>query len=126
MPRTTIPVVAPLGPYPALPLVANSIDVVPAAMSGSSGSNGNQVAFGNYNRLLLVFQNTGAAPYTITITSVAASNTFNRSGDIATYSLEAGDIAAIFVERNGFIQTDGNLYLEATNAAVKLAPIGIN
>lgn len=126
MARSPVTVQTPLGPYPALPLVADSADLAMTALTGSSGSNGNQAAFGNYNRLLCIFQNTDATAKTFTISSLAGSNTFNRSGDITGYSLAAGELAHIFVERNGWIQSDGNLYFEANSALMKAAIIGIN
>lgn len=126
MARTPLTVIAPLGPYPTLPPTALSLDFVLTALTGSSGSNGNQVAFGNYNRLMLVFQNSGVAGRTFTITSVANSNVLNRSGDISAYAIGAGLFSVIFIERNGFIQTDGNLYFEANHAEVKCAVFGIS
>lgn len=126
MARTAIALVTPIGPYPTLPVAANSADFVFTALTGSSGSNGNQIAFGNFNRLLVLVQNTdGANPYTVTLSSLASSNTFNRTGDIGAYTLQAAEFAGFFVERQGFYQSDGNLYLEGNNAAIKVAAIGV-
>lgn len=126
MARGVVPVLAPLGPYPTLQPTALSLDFVFTALSGSSGSNGNQAAFGNYNRLMCVLFNSGGSGYTFTISSLASSNVFNRTGDITTYAIGIGLYSVVFVERNGWVQADGNLYFEATNAAVKAAIFGIS
>jgi len=126
MARTPITLVTPIGPYPVLPIAANSADYAMAACTGSSGASGNQAAFGNFNRLLFLAQNTdGANPYTILISSLANSNTLNRTGDYGAYTMQAGEFAAFFIERNGFYQSDGNLYFESNNAAIKVAIIGV-
>jgi hypothetical protein len=85
------------------------------------------VANGNMFKVLdggvLIAQNSGASPYTITIN--AAVDAHGRSGDITTYSLAAGDIVAIWVPSVGVAQTSGTdagkVYVSATNAAVKFA-----
>lgn len=126
MARTPITLTVSIGPYPVLPVTADSADVVMAALTGSSGSNGNQCAFGNFNRLLLVFQNTdGASARTVTLTSIAGANIFNRSGDVSAYSMGIGEFASFLVERNGWVQSDGNLYFEASSANVKVAIFGV-
>lgn len=125
MARGVVNVIAPLGPYPSLQPVALSLDFAFTALSGSSGSNGNQAAFGNYNRLMCAFFNSGGSGYTFTISSIAGANIFNRTGDITTYAIGIGLYSVIYVERNGWVQSDGNLYFEATNAAVKAAIFGI-
>lgn len=126
MARTSIPVVTPIGPYPTLPVTALAADVAQNALTGSSGASGNQAAFGNFNRLLLVFQNTDATSKTVTITSLASGNVFNRTGDISAYAIAAGLMSAFFIERNGWIQSDGNLYFEATSALMKVTIFGIS
>lgn len=73
---------------------------------------------------LIIAHNTGASPYTVTITSVAAFKT-GRTGDIGPYTLAAGVYAVFgpFTEGDGFLQADGSIYLEASNAAVKFGII---
>ena len=67
---------------------------------------------------LVIAQNTGVSAYTVTITS--APDAYGRTGDIATESLAAGEIH-IFgpFPLPGWQQTDGSIYLQASNAAVK-------
>lgn len=73
---------------------------------------------------LLIAWNSGASPYTVTLTSAADPQ--NRTGDIATYSLAAGDIAVIGpLGTSGWVQSDGYIYCEASNASVKFAVIAL-
>lgn len=120
--KTSVPM--PGSSYPTLPLVADSRDLTLTAMSGASGSNGDQIDFSDFRALLVLIQNSHATnAYTVTFTS--ATDQFNRTGDISTYSLAAGEIGWFYFERAGWRQSDGMLYLEASNAAVKVAAIGL-
>lgn len=120
MPRTTIPGTVPINPYPVLPLTADSADVTYTA---ADVANGNQAAFGNAGKVLLLAENTGGVGYTITVTS--AVDGFNRTGDITNYALGAGETAMFPLERAGWMQADKNLYFSANNAAVKFALVPI-
>lgn len=114
MPRTPVALTTPLSSYPTLPLAANSADLVTTA---ADVSNKNQVAYGNASRLLIIAINTHTATsYTVSITS--APDAFGRLGDIATYQLEAGNAMIMILNRDGWRQSDGQLYLEANNASV--------
>lgn len=125
MPRTTLNKTTLLGAYPTLPLSADSADLSLQASTGLSGSSGNQFAWGDFSTLLVIAQNTDASARTVSITSIANSQVFNRSGDIASYSIGAGEVAVFLVQRPGFYQTDAMLYLEANNSLVKFACVGI-
>ena len=62
--------------------------------------------------------NTGASPYTYTVTSTADPQ--GRTGDITTYSIAAGGLAAFGpFTTDGWRQTDGNLYAVASHIDVK-------
>ncbi len=120
MARSTITKTTLVGSYPALPLVADSADLNLQAATGSSGSNGNQIAFSSAGVLYVIAQNTHASTaYTVTFTSKADG--YNRTGDISAYSLAAGDVAVFAFQGAGWKQSDGYLYLEANNVAVKFA-----
>lgn len=121
MPRTAIAPQAGIGSFPVLPIAADAADL---SMVAADLANLNQAAYGSYARLMVVVQNSGASPYTVTFTS--APDALNRTGDISAYSLAAGDIAFFFFERNGWRQSDGNLYFQGSNAAVKFGVIGVN
>lgn len=114
--------------YPALPITALSADLNFQACTGSSGSSGNQFAWGDAGRLLLVAINTGTTARTVTITSKV--DPFNRTGDITAYAVALGALAspiasAWILERQGFYQSDGMLYVEANHAEIKFACIPI-
>jgi hypothetical protein len=119
-PRTTLVKTTLLGPYPALQPAANALDVTFAAADLSGAKN--QFAPSG-DDLLLVWNTDVATPYTFTLTSAVDDK--NRTGDITTYSVGAGEIAAIRVKIQGWTQTDGKVYLEASNVAIKFAVIGL-
>lgn len=124
MPRATIARTTLIPAYPTLPVTANSADLAFAATNGLSGSNGNQTPFGNFNEMILIAHNSdGANPYTITITSKA--DQLNRTGDIGPYTMQANEYAVFTVKRDGFRQSDGNLYYESNNAAITIAAFGV-
>jgi hypothetical protein len=119
MARTELTPTTPKGPYPALPPAADSLDF---AWAAADVANKNQ--FTSSGRDLLLVNNTGASAYTVTITSIA--DALGRTGDISAYSLAAGDFAVFWVgAQAGWQQTDGKVYLEANNAAVKFAIVRI-
>lgn len=95
---------------------ANVADVTMTAATGSSGSNGNYfVATG---RDIILVQNTGGTAATVTVTS--APDPWGRTRDITTYSLAAGAIAAFGpLEQLGWVQSSGQVYLEASTNTVK-------
>ena len=120
MPRQTIAASTPAGPYPAtLPLTANSADVT---MTAADVANKSQAAYGTASALLVLVQNTHAsAAGDVTIES--SPDGLNREGDINDYVLQAGDIAAFYLPRNGWRQSDGNLYFDGSDATIKFGII---
>ncbi len=120
MPRVTLTPITPLGPYPTLQPSANALDVT---FTAANVSDKNQFVF-NGPKLLLVQNSDPANPYTFTLTSKVDSK--NRTGDITTYSLAAGEIAAFKLDNSeGWMQSDGYVYLEGSNAAIKFAVINL-
>lgn len=72
----------------------------------------------------LIFTNTGASTYTVTINSVA--DELGRTGDITAYSLAAGETCVFGpfpLKGWGQSGTPIKLHFEASNAAVKVAPV---
>lgn len=121
MARTTIAVVNPPGAYPALPLVALSAAL---AFTACDVANGN--ASPSTGREILVVENTGAAPGTITVAS--APDALGRTGDITTYSLPIGSVTPQFAVLGPFLtagwrQADGNIYFNGSAATVFVAVI---
>lgn len=118
MARQTLTKTTIVGPYPAS-VPADSLDL---NLQAADPVNFNQFSPGGDD--LLIVQNSHAAnPYTFTLTS--APDAFNRSGDITTYSLAAGEIAAFRVKTMGWVQTDGKVYLAGSNAAIKFAVVAL-
>jgi hypothetical protein len=115
--RLTLTPVVPKGSYPTLPITADSADVV----FNVAGTYTDGEGWANTGREVLMVQNSGASPYTVTITSVAY---LGRVGDITTYSLAAGEFA-IFgpFDPKGWNQADGQVYVAGSNALVKFAVI---
>lgn len=118
MARATLTAKAVVGGYGSY--TANAADFV---WTAANVSDGNQVAATN-NDLVLVYNSDGANPYTVTIGSVA--DPFNRTGDITTYSLAALEYGVFGPFPNlGWKQSDGYLYLNGSNAAIKFAIIAL-
>jgi hypothetical protein len=117
MPRTDLSKTTAKGSYPVLQPAADSLDIV---WTAADVANKNQ--FSPSGNDLILAWNSGASPYTVTVTSVVDPQ--NRTGDITSYSLAAADIAVIGpLKTLGWVQTDGKVYLEASNASVKFAVI---
>lgn len=119
MARTTLTKTVVRGAYASY-ATANCADVT---LTAADVANKNQfVATGN--EVVIVQNSDGANPYTVTFTS--ASDAFGRTGDITTYSLAAGEIGVFGPFRlPGWVQSDGYVYLEGSNAAIKFGVLQI-
>jgi hypothetical protein len=118
MARTSLTKSTLLGPYPSLQPAADALDLT---FDAADVANKNQFAASGDD--LILAWNSGASPYTITLSSAVDDK--NRPGDITAFSLAAGDIAAFRVKTQGWTQSDGKVYLEASNAAIKFAVIAL-
>jgi len=114
MPRATLTKLAALGNNPALPIAANAVDL---PMTAANAANKEQfVASG---KDLIIAYNSGAGARTVTITSVVDPRN-NRTGDITPYSIGAGEYAVFGpFYREGWMQPDGYIYIEAEHAEVR-------
>lgn len=120
MPRTTIAPQTPLGPYPSLPVAANGLDI---AYVAADVANKNQALF-NGPKLLLARNSHATTAYTVTLTSKVDAK--NRTGDITTYSVDAGDVMAFRIDNaEGWMQSDGYLYFEGSNASILFAVLNL-
>jgi hypothetical protein len=90
---------------------ALALDFLFAAMDNS---NGNCIVMNG--PLLLLFSDSGSN--TMTISSVP--DYLGRSNDVTAYAVGSGLFSAIYVPVVGYRQTNGYLYLTASNAAVKV------
>lgn len=89
--RLLIAAQSPVGTYPVLPLAANAADL---AETAGDAVNGHYTPIVE-GKTLVVAHNTGAGARTVSIVSAADPN-FHRTGDIAAYSLGAGEISKPF------------------------------
>ena len=117
MTATALPIIAAVGPYPALPVSAGSLDFV---FTAADNVNGN--SFVSTGRELLLVENTDAGAQTFTVTSVADS--LLRTGDVGPYSMASGANALFVVAAQpGWKQTDGTVHVTASAATVKFAVV---
>jgi len=117
MAELTLTVQQMIGKYPSLPLTANAADFTWTA-AGADFADG--AVFPLTGREILLVRNDNVGAQTVTITSVADDK--NRTGDITTYSVGAGEYAVFpCLAVDGWRQTDGNLDIEASAADVMFA-----
>ena len=111
---TPLPVVA--TGYPTLPLTALSADFAFTA-AGANFADG--AGFAHTGREIIIAKG-GAAPQTITITSIPDDK--KRSGNITTYAIGIG-LFSVFgpFPVDGWRQSDGQLYLAASATDVSFA-----
>jgi len=110
MPRTAL--------TPITGVVTNPAAGVVLTWTAADVANGNKVA--HTGKELILVQNSGGAAYTFTFASAADS--LGRVKDIATESIAAGAFKVFGVPQlDGWRQTDGTLWLNASNAALLFA-----
>jgi len=113
MARTALPLIVPKGPYPG------TINAGDLAFVFTAADIANLNQFAGPGKFLVIAQNTDVGAQTITLTSF--KDALNRSGDVTAYSLAASTFAMFLIETLGWLQSDGNFYLQASNANVKFA-----
>ena len=120
--RTAIQPITPMGPWSG-PQAGSAtswpVGATPNALAllYAMSANGNCIIMNG--PLLLLFTDGGAN--TTTITSTANGDNLGRTQDITAYAVGSGLYSAIYVRPEGFRQTNGYLYLTASNSAVKVA-----
>lgn len=93
---------------------------VVVTMTAADTVNKEQIA--STGKELVIAHNTGGSPYTVTINS--AADEYGRTGDITSYSIAAGAIAAFGpFPVHGWRQTNNYINLEANNTAVKFGVV---
>lgn len=89
MVATPLTPITKIGPYPTLPVTANSLDW---AWEVGDAVDDNSITVTGTTRYLLLVRNTHATdPFTFTI--VSEPDDLNRVGDIGPYTLQAGEFA---------------------------------
>lgn len=119
MARQTINKQIPLGPYPVLPLSVGALTLTETAADVA-----NKDQFTPSGDDLVIIHNSGASPYTVTFTSVV--DELKRTGDVSAHSIAAGAIAGFRFKKPGWMEPDGKVYIEASNAAVKWIVLQLN
>jgi len=117
MAKETLTKTVPLGSNGAYG--ANLADMV---MTAAEASLKNQYVCSGNDIVIAHNTNAGSTARTVTVTSSA--DPYGRTGDITAYSIGAGEFA-IFgpFKTTGWIQADGKVYLEASNAEVKFGVV---
>lgn len=119
MPRTPQPIIAPLGPFPTLPVSALALDFV---FTAADDVNLDDFIF--TGRELILINNTTGGALTITLTS--APDPQGRSSDIVAYSVGAGLFSMFWAgSLIGWQQTDRKFHLEASAVGVEFAIVRI-
>jgi hypothetical protein len=117
MARLVITPAVPKGSYPTLPITADTADITFVVAGTYTDGEG----WANTGREILIVYNSGASPYTFTVSSVPY---LGRSGDITAYSLAAGEFAVVGpFDPKGWNQSDGQVYVVGSNASVKFCVI---
>lgn len=117
MARQTIAKQTPIGPYPALPVTANSLDMT---FTAAIVADKEQFVPGN-DTLVIVKNDHATLAKTVTFTSKADDK--NRTGDVTAYSLGALEVAMFRFKKAGWMQADGKIYMEAESTDIKYAVI---
>jgi len=117
MARATLTKTTPLGSNGTYG--ANLADMV---MTAANVSDKNQFVCTGNDLVIAHNTNAGSTARTVTVTSVA--DPYGRTGNIAAYSIGAGEFAVFGpFKSTGWQQTDGYVYLEADNAEVKFGVV---
>ena len=112
MARVVIPIDELGGAYPVLPVVVDSLDLQETAADVANGN-----YFVSTGREIFICRNSAVGAETFTVDSVV--DDMQRDGDITTYSVGIGEIAAFGpVEIAGWRQADGNVYIDGTDVGL--------
>lgn len=115
MARTAIAAQKPLGPFITGAPGAGTLDIVETA---ADVANGNQFVASGAD--VLIVHSTDAAPQNFSV--VSAPDPFGRSQDITNYSVGIGKVVCFNLrDTRGWVQSDGNIYLNAATATLKFA-----
>lgn len=118
MPRNSLVVQDPPGPYPATPLSAGAALMTTEA---ADVANGNQ--WKPTGKDILIVRNGAGTTQTITFTS--APDEQNRKGTISAYSMGTEWAAFGPFEPDGWVQSDGYIYVDCSHAGMILSVIAV-
>lgn len=117
MPRVTIAAQSLIGSYPALPLAATAADLM---FTATDDPISRSTPIVNAKTVLLAL-NTDSTPHTVTITSAVDAQ--GRKGDISTYSVVAGHLAAFGPFQTAGWSTGGILLIDTDSPLLRLAVV---
>lgn len=101
-----------------------SVNYTGATLTMTAADTSNLNEFVASGRDLIVAHNTGASTYTITVTSSA--DPYGRTKDVSAVNITAGAYMVFGpLELTGWQQSDGRIYLQANNAAVKFGVVSL-
>ena len=104
----------------SLPYIYGSIAAGAATLSFTAANVTDKNEYITTGRELIIARNVGASPYTVTVSS--APDKLGRTKDITAYSIAANSVMMLGpVPLDGFKQTGGKVYLEASNASIEFA-----
>lgn len=115
MARTTITAHPPLGSYPTLPIGAAGADLIFTATDDPLDRQTPLLS----GKTVVFAYNSGGSARTITFTS--AEDTYHRKGDISAYSVDPGKVAMFGPFSTGGWANGGQLYIDVSNAELRLA-----
>jgi hypothetical protein len=118
MARKQIPIIVPLGPYPALPVTATSLNFV--------FTTADSVNFDQFNftgRELIIIRNSTGGALTVTLESAVDPQT--RLGDITTYSIGAGLFSIFWVGNIVGWNNAGQFFLRSSASTMDYAVVRI-
>ena len=114
MPRVTVVVNENAKRYPALPVVADSLD-----FDFTAGDAVNGLEYVASGREVVIIGNLNVGAQTFSLLSV--SDEFGRKGDIAAYSLGPSEFAVLVPPLKGFQQADGKIHIDVSHNDVNIA-----
>lgn len=116
MPRTALPITTATGAYPGT-VAANAAD-----FTWQAGDATNLNSFVSTGAELLLVRNDNASAQTVSVLSVADS--FARTGDITSYSVDAGEYATFGpFPTAGWRQSDGTVHIDPSHTDLKFAVV---
>lgn len=116
MARVSLTVQTLAGPYPASTATAADFTITTTDLDETSGN-----SFAHTGKEVVVIYNSLGTAANVTLSSIAASQLGNRTGDV-TVSVASGAYFAYDAGRlPGWRQSDGSFYLSASNSGIACA-----
>jgi hypothetical protein len=120
MGRVNLAAQIPVGPYPGT-VTAGELAVT---FTAADPSNLNEFSLSGHE-LLLAWNTDGSSTHTVTLHSTP--DNLGRTSDITDYSIPPDTLAAFsfLAGTEGWIETDGKLYVDASDSAIEFAVLRV-